>query len=548
MIINIVDVTNLERNLYLTMQLLEFKKPMIVCLNMIDLVEKAGLSVDIKQLQETLGCPVIPISALKKTGLDILKKHIISEDKTDFISKININIDTLSFSIKEIVGEVIKRNPIDKYTFSDRIDKFLLHPFIGIPAFIFVIYLLFAFSITLSKPFIDFFDIFFGGIFVEGFRVLLEKFSLPFWIVTFLADGIGGGLQTISTFIPPIFFIFLFLSFLEDCGYMARVAFTMDKFMHWIGLSGKSIIPMIVGFGCTVPAIMATRTLENKQDRMMTIMLLPFFSCGAKIPVYIMFSVYFFPERAGLVIFLLYFTGIFLALITGQILKRITFKNKPADFVMELPNYRLPTFNGLFIHSWIRLKSFIWRAGKIIVFVIILLTMINAITIRKNIEQGEEETISHIVSQKIAPVFSPMGIDSDNWGAVVGLFAGLFAKEAIVGAFETLYIENKDEIDNYDSTMQNEHQKRFKNIHQVIAYLLFILIYSPCVAAVATAIKEAGTKFALVQVIYLTVLAWVVAVLYYNIAIISPLTPLWILISLVLLSGIFVMFSKINLM
>ena len=668
LIINIVDATNLERNLYLTTQLLQFRKPMIVCLNMMDLAEKQGLKIDIVQLAHFLDCPVLPISAFKKTGLDDVKKHIICSDKSAYTSltkipydevilkeiktlspdvknlaeKYSLEADWLALKmiendpivlkeisaeernvvlqsrerihkhtgmqaeimtadgryafIKGICREILKKNQAEKTSYSDKIDKFLLHPLVGLPVFSLVMYLMFTISITLSGPFIDFFDIFFGGIFVDGFKVILEALNLPFWLTTFLADGVGGGLQTVSTFIPPIFFIFLVLSFLEDSGYMARVAFTMDKFMHWLGLSGKSIIPMVVGFGCTVPAIMATRTLENKRDRMMTIMLVPFISCGAKIPVYVMFAVYFFPKNAGLIIFALYLTGILLALVTGQIIKRIAFKGQAGDFVMELPTYHVPTLNGVFMHTWHRLKDFILRAGKTIIFVIILLTMINALPIRENPETGNKDTILNVIGQTITPIFTPMGIDQDNWPATVALFTGLFAKEAIVGSFEALYsdlalgIEREtdemeeedegwsftailseaseelfgglgsafssiinpfaegDEEDEFDDNMLKEHQKRFKNIHQVIAYLLFILVYAPCVAAIAAAQKEAGTRFAIVQVIYLTFLAWVVSTVYYNLLVFTAMSFVWFSVSALIMAGIVMMFKKIDLL
>lgn len=665
LIINIIDATNLERNLYLTTQLLQFRKPIIVCLNMMDLIEKTGVTIDIKLLSHFLHCPVFPISASKKTGINDLKTAIINKEKSSYVSKAkipydevickeiqyirpelkviaekyNVDLDWLSLKfiendplvlkevskelrdialqirerihkhtgmqaeimtadgryafIKGICREILKKVHYDKENSSDKIDKFLLHPLVGLPIFMLVMYIMFSFSITLSGPFIEMFDIFFGGLFVDGFKVVLESINLPFWSVTFLADGVGGGLQTVSTFIPPIFFIFLFLSFLEDSGYMARVAFIMDKFMHWLGLSGKSIIPMVVGFGCTVPAIMATRTLENKRDRLMTIMLVPFISCGAKIPVYVMFAVYFFPKNPGLIIFVLYLTGIILALITGQILRRTSFKGKAGDFVMELPAYHLPTLNGVLMHTWHRLKDFILRAGQTILLVIIILTMINAVPVRYNQDTGQDDTILNIIGQTITPVFRPMGIEKDNWPATVALFTGLFAKEAIVGSFEALYsdvkikddinIENEneekwtfkslinesvqqfwveftsalssiinpfsggeEELEETDNVILREHQKRFKNIHQVIAYLLFILIYAPCVAAIAAAKKEAGTKFAVVQVIYLTILAWIISTLYYNVMVFEVLSVLWISIAVAMFFGVIMMFKKIK--
>ena len=642
LIVNIVDVTNLERNLYLTTQLLQFRKPMIVCLNMMDILDKIGIKIDIQLLEEFLGCLVIPISALKKTGLEEIKSHIniaISQ-RANYISQTKIPYDEvviteienllpdiqkkaemmsldpywfalkmienetfilqmLSESEKEKVEQAKKRihrhtkmqigiliadgrysfikgicreifhkkaspnasfQPVhSKITFSDKIDKFLLHPLVGTPFFVFVMYLMFMFSITLSKPFIEIFDTFFGNILIDRFGEVLDYINLPTFFKIFFADGIGGGLTTVSTFIPPIFFVFLFLSFLEDSGYMARATFIMDKFMHWLGLSGKSIIPLVIGFGCTVPAIMATRTLENKRDRLMTIMLTPFMSCGAKIPVYVMFALLFFPENAGLGIFSLYFTGFLLALLTGQILKRFVFKGLPSEYVMELPAYHLPTLNGILMHTWHKLKSFITRAGKTILCVMILLTMINSLPLKTNSETGETETILTIVGKSITPVFRPMGIEKDNWQATVSLIVGLFAKEAIVGSFEVLY-DNVESIVPIDIDVENlfiltEDSTspppkilggNFKNIHQVIAYLLFVLIYTPCVAAIAVVYKEAGRKLATMQLIYLTLLAWVVATLYYNIAVFTLLSLLWFAVAGFIFAGLLLMFDKIK--
>ena len=672
LIINIVDVTNLERNLYLTTQLIQLRKPIIVCLNMIDLAEKKGLKIDLKLFEDFLGCPVIPISALKKIGLDGIHHHLeSSKEESMYISQVkipyndmvlnevsdllpaindlakknsidpfwlalkilekdpyairkflgedgsvferheidaitqkiesartriyrhtNMQADILIASgiysyIKSIGKEILKNQTPDKVTVSDKIDAFLLHSFVGIPTFMLVMYLMFMFSITLSRPFTEFIDVFFGGLFVDGFNALLETLNIPFWLRAFLADGLGGGLTTVMTFIPPIFFIFLILTFLEDSGYMARVAFIMDKFMHWLGLSGKSIIPMLVGFGCTVPAIMATRTLENKRDRLMTIMLVPFISCGAKIPVYVMFAMLFFPDKAGLVIFLLYLTGFFFAIVTGKIMKKLVFKGTASEFVMELPAYHIPNINGILLDTWHRLKAFIMRAGKTIIFAIIVLTMINALPIRTSHNALENDTVLTLVGKTITPLFIPMGIEKENWQATVSLIVGLFAKEAIVGSFEALYKDHSAELDNAENwsfptlfleaknsfieelnnafyniinpfqqnvefmtthkgDSVNIQKKLFKNIHQVIAYLLFILIYAPCVAAIAASYKEAGKKFATVQTIYLTLLAWVVATIYYNIAAFTIVSIIWFIIAGFVFASLLIMLNKVK--
>jgi len=670
LIIDIVDVTNLERNLYLTTQLIELRKPMLVCLNMIDIAEKTGLDIDVNHLSQFLGCPVLPVSAFKKTGIEEIKSCIKNSTKDDFISQTKIPYDNIivweldkltpaivdiadKYSvnagwiaikliendtiisnnltpfiqglvadsrdriqhhtgnepeimtaegryafIKGICREIIKHRPLERLTYSDKIDKLLLHPLIGLPVFALVMFVIFSVSISLSQPIIAFFDSVCGWLFVEETRHLLGQINSPEWLTFFISDALGGGLQAVATFVPPIFFIFFILSILEDSGYMARVAFIMDKFMHWLGLSGKSIIPMVVGFGCTVPAIMAARTLDNKRDRLMTILLVPFSSCGAKIPVYIMFAMIFFPDRAGLVIFLLYLTGIVLALISGQILKRLVFTGQSSDFVMELPAYHIPTVNGVFLHTWHRLQDFILRAGKTILIAIVILTLVTSIPVRKNAETGERESALAVAGQFITPIFYPMGIERDNWAATVALISGFFAKEAIVGSFEAL--QSKDEVVKtsatphksstdsvrslpkivYSDTMgvnsvdfkdnpplelpKNSLSERldisqssedivqkvkpnFRSIHQVIAYLLFILIYTPCLAAMAVVHKEVSLLFAIVQSVFLTSLGWAVATIYYNIMNYTHLSFIWFSIAALVFGGLLFMFKLIDL-
>lgn len=628
LILNVVDVTNLERNLYLTMQLTQLRKPMIIALNMYDLLEKLNFDVNLKKLHENLHCPVIPLSASKKEGLNGLKSLIAQvNDYPTFISNAKIHYDeivtnsinTLIPIIKEfntsnmddvwftmrvlendemfkntvksdlypiidkerdkifkhsriqvelliadglygyingLCKKVVKKNKRKENKFSDTLDDTFLHSFFGFPIFVFIMYVVFSFSMTLSTPFINFFDNIFGAVFVDAFSDFLIKINTPDWLKLFLADGIGGGIQTVSTFIPPIFLIFLCLSILEDSGYMARAAFVMDRMMRLLGLSGKAIIPMIVGFGCTVPAILATRTIDSKRDRLMTILLVPFIQCGAKIPVYTMFAVLFFKEYAGFLIFFLYFIGILFAVLSGFLFNKIVFKGKSSDFVMELPSYHIPTINGIMTHTWFKLKGFILKAGQTILFVIIILTMIQSLPVSSNSLTGKKESLLNHAGKLITPIFKPMGIEDDNWGASVALFTGLFAKEAIVGTFESIYNENTQPgfekfnffisartafvqlsddlkfaiIKMFNPFYQQTKEQtlidqtdnpliyKFKNNHQVFAYLLFILIYAPCVASIASVQKEAGNKIAVFQVVYLTVLAWISATLYYQLS------------------------------
>ncbi|HPK40469.1 MAG TPA: ferrous iron transport protein B [Candidatus Cloacimonadota bacterium] len=654
LILNIVDAGNMERNLYLTMQILQYRRPVLVALNMIDLLEKMDMQVDYDNMRTMLNCPVLPISATKKEGLTELKDTIVKvEDFKNYISNAKVAYDEVIFQSIDRISKYLQKeggNDINAYLYtkqpescsiedpcifygsidqqyfllrlleqdelivknmnhqftsfvnrerekiakhtrmqtelliadgiygyvrglckdvisrkttyrkknSDSLDQVFLNSIFGLPMFIFIMYLVFSLSMTFSDPFIGFIESFFGGLFVDGTRSILTMWNFPEFLKIFIADGIGGGLMTVLSFVPPIFFIFLCLSILEDSGYMARAAFVMDRVMRHLGLSGKAVIPMIVGFGCTVPAIMATRTLDSKRDRVMTILLLPFIQCGAKIPVYTMFAMVFFRQYAGIAIFLIYLLGIFFAFISAILFKKLLFIGHTGEFVMELPSYHLPTWNGIFTHTWFKLKSFIFRAGKTILIVMILMTLVNSLPLYHNEKDNITETPLTLSGKFLTPLFKPMGIDKDNWHATLALFTGFFAKEAIVGTFEGLNLSNtlsegndseggfslaetfaesvgelKDgfveafhkfinplhtETVEVEETDEHYLKGKFKSVHQVIAYLLFIMIYAPCMASIVAARTEAGSRLAIFQLIYLTVLAWIVGTFYYQIS------------------------------
>ena len=428
-----------------------------------------------------------------------------------------------------------------------------------------------------------------GTIFVDGLGNLLASLNLPSWLITFLSAGIGGGIQTVATFIPPIFFMFLSLSILEDSGYMSRAAFVMDRSMRFIGLPGKAFIPMLVGFGCNVPAIMATRTLENNRDRILTILINPFMSCGARLPVYILLASVFFPRSGGLIVFTLYSTGIILAVISGLIFKKTILKGETSTFVMELPPYHIPTFNGIMLHTWQRLKTFLLRAGKVIIIVIIVLSFLNSIGTDGSFgNEDSENSILSKIGKSITPIFKPMGISSNNWPATVGLFTGIFAKEAVVGTLDALYSqldetkEAEEEFDFWggivesfkaipegfkglgetaadpmgvavdsdltdheaaaeelevDTQTFSEMSSRFGGKNNAFAYLLFILIYVPCVAAIAVIYRETNLKWAIFSSLYLTILAWIISTLFYQVSIfvVQPaVSTMWISIVVVI--------------
>jgi len=658
LVINIVDASNLERNLYLTTQLLEMRVPMIIALNMVDLAEQNGIKVNTEHLAKHLDCPVVSTVASRKQGINKLlavidlavEERKISRTQVKYNSELEKVIDRVSSQlpykirkkdlpprwmalklleqdewalnflgcshdilesvqaeitrIEKHIGDdldliiadgrygfihglakdIILHDSKLKTNITETIDKVVLNRVLGIPIFFFVMYLMFAITMNVGGPFIVFFDRFCGALFVDGFGHLLSMVHAPQWLITLLADGFGGGIQTVSTFIPPVFFIFLCLSFLEDSGYMARAAFVMDRFLLAIGLPGKAFIPMLVGFGCNVPGIMATRTLENNRDRILSVLINPFMSCGARLPVYTLFASAFFPQSGGILIFAIYLTGIILAAITGMLFKRTILRGEVSAFVMELPHYHLPTLNGILYHTWIRLKDFIIRAGKIILLFVVILSALNSIgTDGSIIGDQSGKSILSAVSKKITPVFKPMGIDDNNWPATVGLFTGIFAKETIVGTLNSLYtqldksvIDPKEEqsfsfgesmaaafaaipegfhdclgrltdplgISNamheiHSSTDQTHSVlvRRFGSEKAAIAYLLFILIYAPCVATMAAIYRETSLGWAIFAVTYLTVLAWTVAVSFYQLTTFTthPLSSgLWLLVCLTL--------------
>ncbi len=651
-VVNIVDACNLERNLYLTTQLLEMKVPMVLALNMMDLADKRRLRIEIDHLSEHLGCPVVPVCASRERGLDKLRDTILDMGLSRSISQVKLTYDSeLEKAVKNVQRsvegiaadkevdprwlalrllegdeyalqlcedrvpealiesettavenhtgdeidmvladgrygfihglsrDVVNRKYEVRRTVSDKIDSFVLNRFLGIPVFLGIMFLVFTGTISFSAPFIDFFDILTGTIFVDGFRALLTGFGTPQILITFLADGVGGGIQTVATFIPPIFMIFFFLSILEDSGYMARAAFVMDRFLRTVGLPGKAFIPMLVGFGCNVPAILATRTLESNRDRILAILMNPFMSCGARLPVYTLFVAVFFPGNGGPVLFSIYGTGILLAVLTGLVFKKTILKGETSTFVMELPPYHMPTFNGIMYHTFARLKSFIIRAGQVIIAVVIVLSFLSSLGTDGSFGNNDSEnSVLSEIGRTVTPVFRPMGMEDDNWPAAVGLITGIFAKEAVVGTLDNLYTamvetveiapeDNSEfsftagvfdaftaigtgfsEITQSDSprpppVQENTFavmQSRFNGKAGAYAYLLFILIYAPCVATIAAVYRETNLGWATFSVTYLTGLAWIISTLFYRIATISSApgeSALWISVAAAMLLG-----------
>lgn len=510
LVINVLDASNLERNLYLTVQLLEMGAPMVLALNMMDVARGRKIELDPERLAGLVGCPVIPVVASSRLGIGALLDVALSTARAEKAPRREIEfgevveagiarltpliggavetVDPRWLAIKYLEGDDMCPGLIDpalqdaiqseretledrlgmdadtaiacgRYDFvtrisrdamrrttelnrplSDRIDRVVLYRPLGIPLFLFIMYLLFMFTINLGGAFIDFFDILAATLFVDAPAVLFSVIGMPDWLNTLLTTGIGGGIQTVATFIPIVGFLFLFLSALEDSGYMARAAFVMDRFMRFLGLPGKSFVPLIVGFGCNVPAIMATRTLESQRDRTMTIMMAPFMSCGARLPVYALFAAAFFPTGGQNLVFALYLIGLGAAVGTGLILEKTLLQGESVPFVMELPPYHLPTLRGLFLRTWDRLKTFIVDAGQVIVAMVLVLAFLNSWGTDGSF--GNEDTDNSMLSEigrSLTPAFAPMGITEDNWPATVGVLTGILAKEAVVGTLNTLY-------------------------------------------------------------------------------------------------------------
>jgi len=658
LIINIVDASNLERNLYLTTQVLDMQVPMIIALNMMDIAAERNIAIDVESFALQLGVPVVPVTASKNQGIEALKKVINHAAKIKQLPRLTVDYPSIIESaiadlspkiveshqahqrwialklledfqfaqgkavestvtkyrqliedelqedmdiiiadnrytfIAELVNAVTQKTDVVNRSLSEKIDKIVLNRVLGIPIFLVTMYLMFMFTINIGGAFVDFFDVFFGTLLVDGLAELFNKINMPAWLTTLLANGGGGGIQTIATFIPIIGFLYLFLSFLEDSGYMARAAFVMDRFMRAIGLPGKSFVPMIVGFGCNVPAIMATRTLENPRDRLLTILMNPFMSCGARLPVYALFAAAFFPVGGQNLVFGLYLLGIAVAVMTGLIMKSTILRSEASHFIMELPPYHLPTLKTILLRTWERVENFIFKAGQVIVPMVVVLSFLNSWGTDGSFgNENSDQSVLSEIGRSLTPAFEPMGIRENNWPATVGIFTGILAKEAVVGTLDSVYTQlaekdkemeeerfdfwqgissafasipdNLKEVANNlldplglnigevsDMSAAAEEQAvsvgtfgamatRFDGKVGAFAYLLFILLYTPCLAATAAIYRESNARWTTFVVAWTTGLAYCFSTLFYQTATLAQhpeKSIIWI-ISLILLFG-----------
>jgi len=619
LLINVLDASSLERGLYLTSQLYDAGIPMIVALNMVDVAHSKGMHLDHQVLADALGCPVIPLIASRGDGLvtlmdvvetriqkgtclsrpyeitaaiesnlSTLQEHLAKQhaDASPLMATMLLEqgkapeeaqLDVIDTTAPEMIqaryqwvdkvsSEVIQQHHHEKKTLGERIDDIVLNRVLALPIFLGVMYLLFLFAINFGSAFIDFFDITAQAIFVETPRWALESIGSPQWLTAFIADGVGGGIQLVASFIPVIAALFLALSFLEDVGYMARAAFIIDRMMRALGLPGKAFVPLIVGFGCNVPAVMAARTLNREGDRLVTTMMAPFMSCGARLTVYALFAAAFFPENGQNIVFGLYLIGIAVAVLTAFLMRRYMLPAQDSSFIMELPPYLLPTARNLIMHTWHRLKGFVVRAGKAIVMVVIVLNVLNSVGTDGSFgHENQEESVLSEVGKMITPMFEPMGLSEENWPATVGIFTGLFAKEVVVGTLDALYSkgEAEAEVFNFVGMIGDAVATIPENVSDVLAnlsdplgldlgdlndtetiaasqeieestltalqtffitpwaafsYLLFILLYMPCVATVGAIVKEHGKFWAGFSMLWSFSVAYVLAVGVYQLA------------------------------
>ncbi|MBL4798598.1 MAG: ferrous iron transport protein B [Oleispira sp.] len=580
LIINVLDASSLERGLYLTSQLFDSGIPMIVGLNMVDVAHSKGMHLDHQALADELGCPVVPLIASKGDGLislmDSIETRLLKpsnkQSSLDFgeapSSSIQDNESALIQRrykwVDKVCKNVMSLSEQKNKTISEYIDDIVLNRVFALPIFMAVMYLLFMFAINVGSAFIDFFDITAGALFVETPRWLLQSINTPEWITALIADGVGGGIQLVASFIPVIAALFLSLSFLEDVGFMARAAFIIDRIMRSLGLPGKAFVPLIVGFGCNVPSVMAARTLNREGDRLITTLMAPFMSCGARLTVYVLFASAFFVDNGATVVFVLYVTGILVAVLSAFLVRRLILPADDSSFIMELPPYLLPTFRNLWMHTWHRLKGFVLRAGKAIIAVVVVLNVLNSMGTDGSFgNQNQEQSVLSEIGRFLTPAFTPMGIEQDNWPATVGIFTGLFAKEVVVGTLDALYTSGNtqsedfnllnsledaiasisknltDVADNLDDPLGlnmgdlsdsqaialtqeislstiDVIQQKFHGQWGAFVYLLFILLYMPCVATLGAIAKEHGTYWAGFSMLWSFSVAYVLAVGLYQ--------------------------------
>ena len=504
-IINIVDASSLNRNLYLTLQLKQFKKPIILVLNMMDVAKAKGIKIDFEKLAKKLGVTVVPISASKGIGIENVKKLLKSGN---FFRPTNENdyhyIDDEKENyrfIEEVLSEVIVKESVESTTITEKIDSIVLNRFLAYPLFLLILYVIFMFTFNwVGQPLSDAMDEYIISGIVNLLENLLQN-SSP-WFSSLIIDGIVGGVGSVIVFLPVVMTLFLGITFLEDSGYMARAAFIMDKIMRKIGLSGKAFIPFIIGFGCSVPAIMSARTLESEKDRKLTALLVPLMSCNARLPVYALFAAIFFPGNESTVTFSLYILGVAIAIIIGLLFKNTIFRKDEEPFIIELPEYKIPELRNLMINTWEKGKGFLKKAGTIIFAMSVIVWLLSNFNFN-GFTDMENSFLANLGSA-IAPVFKPMGYGT--WQSAVALLTGLMAKEVVVSTMGVVY----------GLDLHNILSQQFTPL-AAYSFLVFVLLYTPCISVIATMRKEFGSRMMAFSVFYQLLLAWIVSFVVYNV-------------------------------
>lgn len=592
LVINIVDASNIERNLYLTTQLIELGKPIIIALNMMDVAEKRGMKIDVDKLSKELGVPVIPVIATKNEGIKALMDAVVKVknkeidavpnqidygvkaeekisqtmkeleesskfdgknlrwtalkvleedeavlkslgieasqeedfDEMDLSGEINLEDDMESLIADkkyEFISKVIKKSvkkPKEKMlTTSDKIDRIITNKWLGLPIFALLMYGVFSLTFGIGDIFIDMIEGGFESLSEMAIEFLASAGTAP-WLQSLIGDGIIAGVGAVLSFLPVIIILFIAISVLEDSGYMARVAFIMDRAMRKIGLSGKAFVPLLMGFGCTVPAIMGTRTLEDENDRLATILVSPFISCGAKLPIYILFAGIFFPGNEANIVFSLYILGVLVAILSALLFKKTLFKSAATPFVMELPPYRLPTFKTTGLSVWERVKAYIVRAGTIIFAASILIWFITRFNFSGHVELTESFGAS--IGRLIAPIFKPLGFG--NWQSGVSLLTGLLAKEAVISTMAIIYglgeavgeAAIEGDVVGFATTLRDVGF----DMASSYAFMVFSLLYTPCIAVIGVIKRETNSwKWTIFSFVYQLAVAWGVTFVIYQI-------------------------------
>ncbi|KOM98370.1 iron transporter FeoB [Clostridium botulinum] len=503
-IIDIVDASNLDRNLYLTTQLKQFNKPIILVLNMIDVAENKGIKINYDILSKELNVKVIPIIASKGIGIDKLIETLENKTFLNYKDDNDYNFESERDAYK-FIGNIIEKAVTLEYKKSisntDKIDKIVLNPVLAYPLFLGILYIIFKFTFNwVGTPLADYIDTLLNDSLIPYLGTLLES-TAP-WFKSLLLDGIVAGVGSVIVFLPVILTLFLGISFLEDSGYMARAAFIMDKLMRKMGLSGKAFIPMVVGFGCSVPGIMSARTLESERDRKLTALLVPLMSCNARLPVYALFASVFFSGHETSIVFSLYILGILLAFIIGLLFKNTLFKKDEEPFIIELPEFKMPEFKNLMLHTWDKGKGFLKKAGTIIFSISVIVWLLSNFNFSGMVDINESFLAS--LGRVLSPIFKPLGFS--GWQTSVSLLTGLMAKEVIVGTMGVIYGGDlKVTLLNHFTPLS------------AYSFLVFVLLYTPCVSVVATMRKEYGSKMALFSITYQIILAWTISFLIYNV-------------------------------